>query len=200
MHLGQVRGQLTPEQSAVCARGLLGLPRLVETALELAGDCERIARQVAHAGRVLFLGRGVHFGVALEGARKLQELSNIPAVGCAGGEMRHGPTAVIDDDLIVVVIATVDPDHRSSRERHERTVEQVRDLVSRQARVICIANEGDHRIAGLAHETIPVPGTRELLLPVVETVPLQLLAYHVAVLRGREIDRPLDAGTGAAAN
>jgi glucosamine--fructose-6-phosphate aminotransferase (isomerizing) len=200
MHLGQVRGQLTPEESMRCARGLLGLPGLAEAALELAGRCERIARQLAHAGRVLFLGRGVHFPIALEGARKLQELSHIPAIGCAAGEMRHGPTAIIDDDLIVVVIATVDRSHPSSLLRYERTVAQVRELAARQARVICIANKGDRRIHRYAHEVISVPSTHELLQPVIELIPLQLLAYHVAVLRGLDIDQPLDVGLGVASS
>ncbi len=200
MHLGQVRGQLTPAGSMRCARGILGLPGLVETALELAGRCERIARQLAHAGRVLFLGRGVHYPIALEGARKLQELAHIPAIGCAAGEMRHGPTAIIDADLIVVVIATVDPAHRSSQLRYERIVAQVRELAARQARVICIANQGDRRISEYAHEVIPVPRTHELLLPVVELIPLQLLAYHVAVLRGLDIDQTLDVGRSVSSN
>ena len=198
MHLGQVRGQLGALESMRCARGILELPSLVEAALELTGHCERVARQLAHAGRVLFLGRSVHYPIALEGARKLQELSHIPAIACAAGEMRHGPTAIIDADLIVVVIATVDPDHRSSQLRYERTVAQVRELAARQARIICVANRGDRRVSDYAHEVIRVPSTHELLLPVVELVPLQLLAYHVAELRGRDIDQPLDGGERAA--
>ena len=194
MYLGQVRGQLSADDSKRCARGLLDLPRHVETALELADRCERIARQVEHASRVLYLGRGVHFPVALEGARKLQELSRIPAIGCAAGELRHGPTAIIDADMIVVVIATVDQTHRSSQLRYERTVAQVREVNARQCRVICIANQGDRRITKYAHEVIYVPSTYELLQPVVELIPLQLLAYYVALLRGRDIDQRLDVG------
>ena len=194
MHLGQVRGQISSKESMRRAKELMELPGLVEAALELSGQCERVARQLSHARRVLFLGRGIHFPVAMEGARKLQELSHIQSVACAAGEMRHGPTAIIDADLIVVVIATVDWSHRSSRLRYERTLEQVREVAARQGRVICIASEGDERIGRHASEVIFVPQSSELLQPLIEVIPLQLLAYHVAVLCGREIDQSRDLG------
>ena len=167
---------------------------LAESALELSGLCERLARHVAHTRRVLFLGRGIHYPVVLEGARKLQELAHIQAIGCASGEMRHGPTAIVDADMVVVVIATEDRASPSSRLRYEKTLGQLRELKARQAHVLCVANHDDQRVWNLAHEVIPVPATQELLQPVVEIIPLQLLAYHAAALLGLDIDQPRDIG------
>ncbi len=194
MHLGQVRGKLPPELSKQCARDLLELPSLVESALELTVSCERLARHVAHGSKFLYLGRGLHFPIALEGARKLQELAHISAEGCAGGEMRHGPKALIDADMFVVVIATVDDKHRLSRLRYEKTVAQIGEVAARQGRVICVTNQNDDRLRENAHEIIRIPSTSELLQPIVTIVPLQLLAYHVAALRGYDIDQPRDLG------
>ena len=194
MFLGQMRGQLSEEASKRCARDLLELPSLVESALELSGRCERLARTIAQAGKVLCLGRGAHFPIALEGARMLQELCNIHADGCAAGEMRHGPTALIDEEMVVVALATVDETHKSSVMRYEKTLAQVQEMTARQGRVICIANENDERLANHAHEVIRVPRTTELLQPAVELVPLQLLAYHVAAFLGHDVDHPRDFG------
>lgn len=188
--LAQVRGRLSKEASRACARDLMELPGLVESALELSGQCERLARTIAQAGKVLFLGRGAHFAIALEGARMLQELCSIQADGCAAGEMRHGPTALVDEDMVVVALATVDKKHRSSVMRYQKTLAQVQEVTARKGRVICIANEGDGRLGAHAYEVIHVPRTRELLQPVVELIPLQLLAYHVAVHMGQDVDQP----------
>lgn len=200
MFLGQVRGQLSAEASKRCARNLMELPSLVESALELSGRCERIARTIAQAGKVLYLGRGAHYPIALEGARMLQELCSIQADGCAAGEMRHGPTALIDENMVVVAIATVDESHESSRLRYEKTLAQVQEMTARQGRVICIANEGDEQFHDHAHEVIWIPRTRELLQPVLELIPLQLLAYHVAVFLGRDVDQPRDFGKSVTAD
>ena len=192
MHLGQVRGQLPPEASKQCAHDLLELPSLVESALELTGRCEQLARHVAHGSKFLYLGRGIHFPIALEGARKLQELAHISAEGCAGGEMRHGPKALIDAEMFVVVIATLDEQIPSSRLRYEKTVAQIGEVAARQGRVICVTNQDDDRVLDNAHEIIRIPSTCELLQPIVTIVPLQLLAYHVAALHGYDIDQPRD--------
>ena len=200
MVLAQVRGTLSDEASRRCASDLLELPSLVESALELSGRCERLARTIAQAGKVLCLGRGAHFPIALEGARMLQELCSIHADGCAAGEMRHGPTALIDEDMVVVALATVDESHESSAMRYEKTLAQVQEMTARQGRVICIANEDDQRLRNHAHEVIPVPRTTELLQPAVELVPLQLLAYHVAVFLGQDVDQPRDFGKSVTAD
>ena len=192
MYLAQVTGRLAAGASEDCARRLRQLPRLAESALELAGRCERIARQVAPARQVTVLGRGIHYPVALEGARKLQELAQIQALGCPAGEMRHGPAAIVDDGVVVIVLATMDEGSEASRRRYEKTLAQVREVKSRQARVLCVANEGDRRIARHAHEVIGVPPTDELLQPILNIIPLQLLAYYTAVRLGRAIDQPTD--------
>lgn len=192
MCLAQVRGLLSKQASANCARDLMELPGLVESALELSGKCKSLARTIAHAGKVLYLGRGAHFAIALEGARMLKELCSIQADACAAGEMRHGPTALIDGDMVVVALATVDERHRSSVMRYEKTRAQVQEMTARKGRVICIASEGDDRLEGHAHAVIHVPQTRELLQPAVELIPLQLLAYHVAAYLGKDVDQPRD--------
>ena len=194
MYLGQARGALSRDMSLRHARDLLELPSRVESALELASDCERVARQLAHEGKVLYLGRGIHYPIALEAARMLKELSGIQAEACAAGEMRHGPTAVVGSDLVAVVIATVDQGDARSRLRYEKTLSQVREVTVRQGRVICVANEEDACIAQYAHEVIRVPAVREPLQAAVAHIPLQLLAYHTAVLRGCDVDRPRDLG------
>lgn len=200
MYLGQVRGQLSPEASARCARDLLELPSLVESALELTDLCKRLAHQVSHASKFLFLGRGVQFPIALEGARKMQELAETRAEGCAAGEMRHGPEALINADMFVVMIATVDDSHPNSRLRFEKTLVQVQEVAARHGRVICITNCDDERLREYASEVVLVPSARELVQPAVVLVPLQLLAYHVAVLRGVDIDQPRDIGRSVVAD
>ncbi len=192
MHLGQVRGTLAPEAWRNRAQDLLELPGLVESALELSPLCEQLARQVSLASRFLFLGRGIQFPIALEGARKLQELAQVQAEGCPAGEIRHGPEALIGADTVVVVIATLDEEHPGSRARYEKAVAQVRDVAHRSGRVICITNVDDERLSAHAQEIILLPSARELLQPVAVLVPLQLLAYHIAVRRGRNIDQPRD--------
>lgn len=200
MYLGQARDTLSGEASRQCARDLLELPSKVESALELAPDCERVARQLAHTNKVLYLGRGIHYPIALEAARMLKELSRIQADACAAGEMRHGPTALVDSDMVVVVLATVDQSSPSSRLRYEKTLSQVREVTARHGRAICIANEHDARIAQYAHEVIRVPVMREPLQSAVSHIPLQLLAYYTAVLRGCDVDQPRDLGRSITAD
>ena len=184
MYLGQVRRHLAPDASRKCGRSLLELPGLVESALELTGVCEQLAHQVARASKILVLGRGIHYPVALEGARKLKELGGIRAEGCAAGEMRHGPEALIEADMFVIVIATVDDSYPSSRPRYEKMLAQMREIAARQGRVICITNREDERLEPHVHETIRIPPISELLQPALVLIPLQLLAYHVGALRG----------------
>ena len=200
MYLGQARGTLSGKASRQCARDLLELPSKVESALELAPDCERVARQLAHTNKVLYLGRGIHYPIALEAARMLKELSRIQADACAAGEMRHGPTALVDSDMVVVVLATVDQSSSASRLRYEKTLSQVREVTARHGRAICIANEDDARIAQYAHEVIRVPVMREPLQSAVSHIPLQLLAYYTAVLRGCDVDQPRDLGRSITAD
>jgi len=126
----------------------------------------------------------------LEGALKLKEISYIHAEGYPAGEMKHGPNALIDEELPVVVIATYDPEDQLSRTRYEKTVSNIQEVQARRGRVICIANRGDDQLREMVEDTIEVPTTNELLLPMIEIVPLQLLAYYIAVVRGCDVDQP----------
>jgi glutamine---fructose-6-phosphate transaminase (isomerizing) len=142
------------------------------------------------ANDFLFLGRGIHYPIALEGALKLKEISYIHAEGYPAGEMKHGPNALIDETLPVVCIATKDPNDPSSVLKYEKTLSNIQEVTARSGRVIAIAIEGDEEIKHLVEHTIQIPQAPELLLPVLEVVPLQLLAYHIAVRRGCDVDQP----------
>ena len=130
------------------------------------------------------------FTIALEGALKLKEISYIHAEGYPAGEMKHGPNALIDEDLPVVVIATRDPDFEESCIRYDKTVANIQEVQARSGRVICVANEDDKEIGQHVDDVLRVPTTNELLSPILEIVPLQLLAYHIGVLRGCDVDQP----------
>jgi glutamine---fructose-6-phosphate transaminase (isomerizing) len=156
----------------------------------LTTQCEELARLFHTANDFLFLGRGIHYPIALEGALKLKEISYIHAEGYPAGEMKHGPNALIDETLPVVVIATKDPNDPSSVLKYEKTLSNIQEVTARSGRVIAIATEGDHEIGQLVEQTIYIPQAPELLLPLLEVVPLQLLAYHIAVRRGCDVDQP----------
>ena len=131
----------------------------------------------------LYLGRGIHFPIALEGALKLKEISYIHAEGYPAGEMKHGPNALIDENLPVVVLATRDLAEPNSRLLYEKTLSNIQEVKAREGKVIAVACEGDEEVGKIADHVIAIPTTNELLLPILEVVPLQLLAYHIAVRR-----------------
>jgi glucosamine--fructose-6-phosphate aminotransferase (isomerizing) len=151
---------------------------------------EGLARKLFRATDFLFLGRGVHFPIALEGALKLKEISYIHAEGYPAGEMKHGPNALIDEKLPVVVLAAHDPASEESCTLYEKTLSNIQEVKARQGIVVAIATEGDNAVPKLADHVIEVPSSSELLLPILEVVPLQLLAYHIAVRRGCDVDQP----------
>jgi glucosamine--fructose-6-phosphate aminotransferase (isomerizing) len=153
-------------------------------------QCQHLARLFSGASNFLFLGRGIHYPIALEGALKLKEISYIHAEGYPAGEMKHGPNALIDETLPVVCIATRDPDDPTSMLRYEKTLSNIQEVTARAGRVIAIATQGDDEIQSLVEHTIYIPKAPELLLPILEIVPLQLLAYHIAVRRGCDVDQP----------
>ena len=190
LHLAQSRNALSPDQARDLVQKLFIVPNEIEEALGCDKICEELAKKYHKVTDFLFLGRGIHYPIALEGALKLKEISYIHAEGYPAGEMKHGPNALIDEELPVVVIATHDPDDESSRTRYEKTVSNVQEVQARLGRVICLANRGDERIKQIAEDVIEVPATHELLLPIIEIVPLQLLAYHIAVIRGCDVDQP----------
>ncbi|MFZ0594921.1 MAG: glutamine--fructose-6-phosphate transaminase (isomerizing) [Bryobacteraceae bacterium] len=190
MHLGQVRGALTCQQSKALVQELAQLPGKLEHILSDTSVYEPIVRALSHASDFLYLGRGIHFPIALEGALKLKEISYIHAEGYPAGEMKHGPNALIDENLPVVVLATRDPESHESQVHYEKTLSNIQEVKARSGIVVAIACEGDEDVAKMADHLITVPHTRELLFPLLEMIPLQLLAYYIAVRRGCDVDQP----------
>jgi glucosamine--fructose-6-phosphate aminotransferase (isomerizing) len=191
LHLAQVRGAVKEDESRHLLDELIALPGKVREVLGTCdAECERLARTYANATDFLFLGRGIHYPMALEGALKLKEISYIHAEGYPAGEMKHGPNALIDEKLPVVVVATKDPNDAGSRLRYEKTLSNIQEVTARSGKVIAVAVHGDNEIRQVADEVIYVPAAPELLLPVLDILPLQLLAYHIAVRRGCDVDQP----------
>jgi glucosamine--fructose-6-phosphate aminotransferase (isomerizing) len=181
--LGLVRGKLSAPQGRECLQQLMRLPRLVEQVLQLDAEVEQIARKYMHAQDFLYLGRGAMVPIAFEGALKLKEISYIHAEAYAAGEMKHGPIALIDEKMPVVVIANRSP-------IYDKVVSNLEQVRARDGMVIAIASEGDESIAEKANDVLYVPDLGEYLTTVLVTVPLQLLAYHVAMLKGTDVDQP----------
>lgn len=180
----RARGHLLPGDEVRAVKNLLALPRKVAEALETQAEIRDIARTLTRARDVLFLGRGRYYPLALEGALKLKEVSYIHAEGYAAGELKHGPIALIEKDLPVVVVAPKD-------ELFEKTISNVEEIRARGARVILISDEAGIRLAGnRADHTIRLPEGDDITLPILAAIPLQLLAYHVAVAKGTDVDQP----------
>jgi len=191
MYLGQVREVLKPDQSLALVEELVRIPGKLETVLSRDSIYDDLVKRLFRSVGFLFLGRGIHFPIALEGALKLKEISYIHAEGYPAGEMKHGPNALIDENLPVVVLATRDPHSDESKLRYEKTLSNIQEVKARSGIVIAVVCEGDEAEVGkMADFLIPIPATQELLLPILEIVPLQLLAYHMAVRRGCDVDQP----------
>src|SRR5947199_5070717 len=182
LHLGRQRG-LSAERGRELAGRLIQLPQLVTGALALEPQVRNLAEQFARASNVLYLGRGVNFPVALEGALKLKEISYIHAEGYPAAEMKHGPIALIDEHMPVVFVAPKD-------EVYGKVLSNMQEVKARRGRIIAITTQGNGDVSGLAEPPPSVPATLPPLAPVLTTIPLQLFAYHVAVLRGCDVDRP----------
>ena len=191
LFLAQERGTLTEEKLKWHARHLSELPVKMEKLLNNPEiDYEELSKKFVLSTDFLYLGRGVNFPIALEGALKLKEISYIHAEGYAAGEMKHGPNALIDSRLPVVVINTLDPNDEKSRLRYEKTTSNIQEVKARDGIVVAIVTEGDQDTRESASYTIEVPPSSELLSPALSAVPLQLLAYHIAVRRGCDVDQP----------
>jgi glutamine---fructose-6-phosphate transaminase (isomerizing) len=191
LHLAQKRGTIAGPESAALVDELSRIPGKIEEVLrQRDGECRQLAKAFASASNFLFLGRGIHFPIALEGALKLKEISYIHAEGYPAGEMKHGPNALIDEALPVVVLATSDACSAESVLRYEKTLSNIQEVTARSGRVIAVATEGNKQIRELVEHVIFVPHAPELLAPLIEVVPLQLLAYHIAVRRGCDVDQP----------
>ncbi|HKT12063.1 MAG TPA: glutamine--fructose-6-phosphate transaminase (isomerizing) [Terriglobia bacterium] len=190
VYLGQLRGLIPPAASKELLGQLATLPRQLETVLQKDEEYEELARHFDRASDFLFLGRGVHFPVALEGALKMKKVSYIHAEAYPAGELKHGPIALITEGLPVVVIATCDNNSADSKLRYERTVSNIKEAKARGAVIVALVTEGDREVQAMADHLITLPQTNEYLSAVLEVIPLQLLAYHIAVLRGCDVDQP----------
>ncbi len=190
LYLAQVRGTVTPERAGAAVQELTRIPAKLETILSHDDECDELAKRYQKVHDFLFLGRGVHYPIALEGALKLKEISYIHAEGYPAGEMKHGPNALIDENLPVVVIATKDANKPESMLRYEKTISNLKEVKARSGVVIAIATEGDEEIRESADHVLYVPPAPEELSVILEVVPLQLLAYHIAVRRGCDVDQP----------
>ena len=190
VYLAQVRGTLDAEESKKLLEELTRIPAKLEALLAHDEETEDLAKEYHRAHDFLFLGRGIHYPIALEGALKLKEISYIHAEGYPAGEMKHGPNALIDEDLPVVILATRDPNDPGSVLRYEKTLSNLKEVKARSGTVIAIATEGDEEIREAADHVLYVPEAPELLAPILEVVPCQLLAYHIAVRRGCDVDQP----------
>ena len=183
MWLGQQKGQLSAARSAELAHELELIPAKIHSMLQLDNQIREIAKTMVGCSNALFLGRGYNFPVALEGALKLKEISYIHAEGYPAAEMKHGPIALIDEQMPVIVIAPFG-------ELYDKLVSNVQEVKARKGRIYAITGEGSDAIAAVSDELIAIPSTDEALTPLLTTVPLQLLSYHVAVLRGCNVDQP----------
>jgi len=189
LYLAQVRGVLSPENSRDFLHELTRLPQKMETILQRDEEIEVLSRQLFRYTNFLYLGRGIHYPIALEGALKLKEISYIHAEGYPAGEMKHGPNALIDENLPVVVLATRDEGDPASMTRYEKTVSNIREVKARDGIVISIVTEGDRLAREASDHVVEIPTAPELMAPLLEIVPLQLLAYHIAVRRGCDVDQ-----------
>jgi glucosamine--fructose-6-phosphate aminotransferase (isomerizing) len=191
-YLGQIRDKLTGDAAKNLLQEFTRIPHKIETVLQAdeTGVYEALARQFFRNTDFLYLGRGIHYPIALEGALKLKEISYIHAEGYPAGEMKHGPNALIDENLPVVVLATHDENDPDSVTRYEKSVSNIQEVRARDGIVISIVTAGDHLARQASNHVIEIPPAPELLSPLLEIVPLQLLAYHIAVRRGCDVDQP----------
>jgi glutamine---fructose-6-phosphate transaminase (isomerizing) len=191
LFLARKRGRMTSEVTRSYLQRLLRLPEAIESNLRRWDElAEQFAQRHFRAEKFLYLGRGVHYAIAREGALKLKEISYAHAEGYPAGELKHGPNALVDEKLPVVVLATCDKRDPDSVLRYRRTLEVMKEVKSRRGQLVTVATEGDAAVAEIADDVFFVPAAPELLLPIVEVIPLQLFAYHVATKKGYDVDRP----------
>ncbi len=183
LKLGRARGTLTADDCREQVEALLALPRQLEEALELNEQIEQIARDFMNARDFLYMGRGNQYPIALEGALKLKEISYIHAEGYPAGEMKHGPIALIDENLPVVVLVP-------RNATYDKVVSNLEEVCARGGKVIAVASSDEDELQGKVAALIQVPDTTEDLLPILTSIPMQLLAYHIAVLKGTDVDQP----------
>jgi glucosamine--fructose-6-phosphate aminotransferase (isomerizing) len=183
LQIAQHKGTISASYLRQVLYELQNIPEKIKQTLKLDAQIQEIAEHFKDASNFLYLGRGVNFPVALEGALKLKEISYIHAEGYPAAEMKHGPIALIDEQMPVVVLAT-------NESAHDKIVSNIQEVKARKGKVIAVVNEGDVEIKALADYTIEIPATEEILSPLLTVVPLQLLSYHIALLRGTNVDQP----------
>ena len=183
LRLGQLRRTISTADFDRVAKQLVTLPKQIENMLKLDKQIQKIASEYKDAANFLYLGRGYNFPAALEGALKLKEISYIHAEGYPAAEMKHGPIALIDENMPVVVIAT-------NKGHYEKIVSNIQEVKSRNAKIISIVTQGDESVKMLSDHVIEIPEITEALVPILATIPLQLLSYHIAIMRGCNVDQP----------
>jgi glucosamine--fructose-6-phosphate aminotransferase (isomerizing) len=190
LYLGQLRGALSKDEARFHAQELAELPVKLEHLLNNSDTIEELSKEFFRVTDFLYLGRGINFPVALEGALKLKEISYIHAEGYPAGEMKHGPNALIDERLPVLFINTREEGNRSSELRYEKTHSNIVEVKAREGIVISVLTEGDSMSSTVSNHVIEIPPASDLLSPILSIIPLQLLAYHIAVRRGCDVDQP----------
>jgi len=190
LHLAQIRGKIAPEQTAELLAELTRVPHQVQELLSCDELYNRIAQTLYERYNFLYLGRGIHYPIALEGALKLKEISYIHAEGYPAGEMKHGPNALIDENLPVVALAARDRRNPKSVLRYEKMLSNIEEVRAREGIVVAVATEGDTHVPQRSNHFVLIPELSDYLVPILLAVPLQLLAYHIAVLRGCDVDQP----------
>lgn len=190
LYLSEVRGQIDEERAKRLTQDLAELPLKIEQLLNEADSIEEMSKEFFRVQDFLFLGRGINFPVALEGALKLKEISYIHAEGYPAGEMKHGPNALIDEKLPVVIVNTKENGNTGSELRYEKTHSNIVEVKARDGIIISVLTEGDTMSSTVSDHVIEIPETSDLLSPILSIVPLQLLSYHIAVRRGCDVDQP----------
>jgi glucosamine--fructose-6-phosphate aminotransferase (isomerizing) len=190
LFLGELRGNIDEPRAKKLAQDLAELPLKIEQLLKEADSIEELSKEFFRVQDFLYLGRGINFPVALEGALKLKEISYIHAEGYPAGEMKHGPNALIDEKLPVVVVNTREAGNAGSELRYEKTHSNIVEVKARDGIVISVLTEGDSMSSKVSNHVIEIPETSDLLGPILSVVPLQLLSYHIAVRRGCDVDQP----------
>ncbi len=190
VYLGETRNTLSSAQARTCIHELLKIPDKIQTILKPEDQYRELAHMCQEVDDFMFIGRGIHYAMAMDGALKLKETSYIHAEGYPTGEIKHGPYALIDEHLMVVALATRDAKEATSTGRWEKMLADIREIKQHGARVVAVAVESDTAVAEIVDRAVLIPSAPELLLPMLEIVPLQLLAYHIAVARGCNVDQP----------
>jgi glutamine---fructose-6-phosphate transaminase (isomerizing) len=188
--LAEQRKKLDSKQAESSIAELASIPDKLQKVLLLDNQCQELARRYNKCSDFIYAARGVHRAAAMDGALKLKEVSYLHAEAYPSGEILHGPLATIDEEMAVIAIVTVEPADQDSVARYEKTLSNLKELSGKTRKVIALAIEGDDRICKIVDDVIYVPKSPDLLLPILEIVPLQLFAYHMAVLLGRNVDNP----------